>query len=171
MGQVEGLDQVGDVTEMESTGLRPSWLGHEEKKGELKKAASLGSGWVQGWVVGPLTCGECWGEAGGMWEMRGGWSQGEGLERHLRDRENGQEKLHVEPRGMSAVRWVTSDDQCSLFFSRRSKTAKEVGAVKEKDGRQCSNIETSRQRAPRGVRASPLRPPAGEVLLSSLFCN
>lgn len=85
MGQVEGLDQVGDVTEMESTGLRPSWLGHEEK-GELKKAASLSSGWVQGWVVGPLTC---WGEAGGVWEMGGGWSQGEGPERHLRDRENG----------------------------------------------------------------------------------
>lgn len=57
MGQVEGLDQVGDVTEMESTGLGPDWVWHEEKKGELKKAASLGSGLVRGWVVGPFTSG------------------------------------------------------------------------------------------------------------------
>lgn len=62
MGQVEGLDQVGDVTGMEATGLGPSWLGREEKKGELKKAASLGSSWVLGWVVGPLTCGMSVGE-------------------------------------------------------------------------------------------------------------
>lgn len=62
VGQVEGLDQVGDITEMESTGLGPNRLQLEEKKGESKKAASLGSGLVPGWGVGPLTSGMSAGE-------------------------------------------------------------------------------------------------------------
>lgn len=40
MGQVEGLDQVGDVTEMKLTRLEPNRLWHEKKE-ELKKTASL----------------------------------------------------------------------------------------------------------------------------------
>ena len=63
VGQVEGLDQVGDVTEMKLTGLGPNWLWHE-KKGELKKTSSLSSSLVPGWVLGPLTSDVTGGERG-----------------------------------------------------------------------------------------------------------
>ncbi|EFB28787.1 hypothetical protein PANDA_003032 [Ailuropoda melanoleuca] len=43
---------------------------------------------------------------------------------------------------------------------RRSKTAEEVGAVKENDDQQCSNTKISRQRAPKGVRSEKSRVPS-----------
>lgn len=87
--EVGDVLEVGDIKEMESTGLGLSWFWGEKKR-ELGRFLSLVS------VVGTWMGGrsihqghESWGE-GGVWKMKGDQTQEKALERHLRDREGGQ---------------------------------------------------------------------------------